>query len=223
MVPKTWCSSTKEQGFAGSEAPRPARRQRLWSQRRGACRRKSKGFRGVKHHVRLAGSVFGPKDVVPVDERARFCGNACTKSAPAGLRKGTRTWCKGNEGTRLCGDSCTKSAPAERRKGSRTWCKGNGGTRLCGDSCTKSEPADRRKGTRTWCKGNGGTGFCGESCTKSAPAGRRRAKPSAARPSVAQSPAPAAPKNNKKRESTRSLRVRSAFVGSSRQSIFPRF
>ena len=30
-------------------------------------------------------------------------------------------------------------------------------------------------------------------------------------------------KNNKKRENTRSLRVRSAFVGSSRQSIFPRF
>ena len=28
-------------------------------------------MRGVKHHVRLAGGAFGPKDVVPVDERAR--------------------------------------------------------------------------------------------------------------------------------------------------------
>ena len=25
----------------------------------------------MKHHVRLAGGAFGPKDVVPVDERAR--------------------------------------------------------------------------------------------------------------------------------------------------------
>ena len=46
LVPKTWCPLTKEQGFAGSEAPRPARRRRLWSQRRGARRRKSKGFAG---------------------------------------------------------------------------------------------------------------------------------------------------------------------------------
>ena len=181
MAPKTWCPSTKEQGFAGIEAPRPARRQRLWPQRRGARRRKSKGLRGVKHHVRLAGSAFGPKDVVPVDERTGFCEESCTKSAPAGRRKGSRTWCKGNEGTGFCGESCTKSAPAGLRKVSRTWCKGNGGTGLCGDSCTKSAPAGRRKDSWTWCKGNGGTGFCGESCTKPAPAGRRRAKPCAGR------------------------------------------
>ena len=87
MAPKTWCPSTKEQGFAGIEAPRPARRQRLWPQRRGARRRKSKGLRGLKHHVRLAGGAFSPKDVVPVDERARFCGESCTKSAPASLRR----------------------------------------------------------------------------------------------------------------------------------------
>ena len=38
-------------------------------------------------------------------------------------------------------------------------------------------------------------------------------------------PSPRRPgaKNNKKRENTRSLRVHSAFVGSCRQSIFPRF
>ena len=99
-----------------------------------------------------ADGAFGPKDVVPVDERTGFCEESCTKSAPAG-----------------------------RRKVSRTWCKGNGGTGFCGESCTKSPPAGRRKGTRTWCKGNGGTGLCGESCTNSAPAGRRRAKPCAGR------------------------------------------
>ena len=48
---------------------------------------KSKGLRGLKHHVRLAGSAFGPKDVVPVDERARVCGESCTKTAPASLRR----------------------------------------------------------------------------------------------------------------------------------------
>ena len=63
-----------------------------------------------------ADGAFGPKDVVPVDERTGFCEESCTKSAPAGRRKGTRTWCKGNGGTGLCGESCTKSAPAGRRR-----------------------------------------------------------------------------------------------------------
>ena len=99
---------------------------------------------------------------------------------PAGRRKGSRTWCKGNGGTGLCGDSCTKSAPAGRRKGTRIWCKGNGGTGFCVESCTKSAPDGLRKGTWNWCKGNGETGFCGDSCTKSAPAGRHRTKPAPA-------------------------------------------
>ena len=180
-------------------------------------------MRGVKHHVRLAGGAFSPKDVVPVDERARFCGESCTKSAPAVRRKGTRTWCKGNGGTGFCGESCTKSPPVGRRKGTRTWCKGNGGTGFCGESCTKSAPAGRRKVSWNWCKGNEGTGFCGKTCTKSAPAGRRRAKPSAGQPTPRKALRRPFAKNNKKRENTRSLRVRSAFVGSSRQSIFPRF
>ena len=37
----------------------------------------------MKHHVRFAGGAFDPKDVVPVDERARVCEESCTKSAPA--------------------------------------------------------------------------------------------------------------------------------------------
>ena len=52
-----WCSSTKEQGFAGREAPRRAdgRPVRAWG--RGARRRRNKGLRGVKHH---AGANRGP-------------------------------------------------------------------------------------------------------------------------------------------------------------------
>lgn len=38
----TWCPATKEQGIAGSEAPRSTGRTPIWSQRRGARRRKNK-------------------------------------------------------------------------------------------------------------------------------------------------------------------------------------
>ena len=74
FAPKTWCSSTEEQGFAGSEAPRPTGRNPILLQRRGARRRKNKALRGVKHHVQPAEARFCPKDVVPVDERIRRCG-----------------------------------------------------------------------------------------------------------------------------------------------------
>ena len=50
---KTWCLTTKEQGIAGSEAPR----QVLGHQRRGARRRRNKVLRGAEHHVRHAGSA----------------------------------------------------------------------------------------------------------------------------------------------------------------------
>ena len=53
---ETWCLWTKEQGFAGSEAPRPVRRRRFGPERRGACGRKNKGLRGVRHHVRSGGA-----------------------------------------------------------------------------------------------------------------------------------------------------------------------
>ena len=62
-APKTWCSTTKEQGFAGSGAPRPVRRRRLGPQRRGARRRRNKVLRRVKHHVprRQGASPRGPR------------------------------------------------------------------------------------------------------------------------------------------------------------------
>lgn len=57
----------------------------------------------------------GGEDVVPLDEGIRFCGSLCTKSEGLELRKGPKTWCKGNGEIRFCGDSCTKSEAAERR------------------------------------------------------------------------------------------------------------
>ena len=67
---ETWCPATKEQGLAGSGAPRPPGGQPI---RRGASRRRNKGLRGVKHHVQLAGGPSDPRDVVPRDEGTRVC------------------------------------------------------------------------------------------------------------------------------------------------------
>ena len=117
----------------------------------------------------------GGEDVVPLDEGIRFCGSLCTKPKGLELRKGPKTWCKGNGGIRFCGSLCTRSEGLELRKGPRTWCKGNGGTGVCGDSCTKSEGLELRKGPKTWCKRNEGTRFCGDSCTKSEAAELRTA------------------------------------------------
>ena len=70
----TWCPATKEQGIAGSEAPRPTGRNPILLQRRGARRRRSKALWGAKHHVQPAEALFCPEAVVPVDERIRRCG-----------------------------------------------------------------------------------------------------------------------------------------------------
>ena len=69
-----WCQSTEEQGFAGSEAPRPTGRNPILLQSRGARRRKNKALQGAKHHVQPAEAPFCPEDVVPDDERTRRCG-----------------------------------------------------------------------------------------------------------------------------------------------------
>ena len=78
LSPWAWCSSTKEQGFAGREAPRRVggRSVRAWG--RGARRRKNKGLRGEKHHAEPEELAFGPGGVVPVDERTRICGEGST-------------------------------------------------------------------------------------------------------------------------------------------------
>ncbi len=75
FAPKTWCPATEEQGFAGSEAPRPTRRSPILSQRRGARRRKNKALGGSKHHVQPAEPPSGLKGVVPDDEEQDFADN----------------------------------------------------------------------------------------------------------------------------------------------------
>ena len=75
---ETWCPTTKEQGLAGSGAPRPTCRRPIRPQRRGAPRRRNKGLRGVKHHAQLAGGPSVPKDVVPRDEGTRVRGERST-------------------------------------------------------------------------------------------------------------------------------------------------
>ena len=124
MAPKTWCPSTKEQGFAGSEAPRRARRRRLWLQRRGARRRKNKGLRGVRHHVRPAGDLSGSKDVVPVDERARFCGEGSTTSGSHRASPVRETWCPSTKEQGFAGSEAPR--PARRR---RLWLQRRGARR----------------------------------------------------------------------------------------------
>ena len=88
-----WCPATKEQGLAGSEAPRPVRRRRLGPRRRGARRRRNKGLQGVKHHVGCAAGAFGPEDVVLVDEGTRASGERRTTSAAPTSRSAPKTWC----------------------------------------------------------------------------------------------------------------------------------
>ena len=88
-----WCSSTEEQGFAGSEAPRPTGRNPILLQSRGARRRKNKALREVKHHVQPAEAPFCPEDVVPVDERTRRCGERSTTSNPPKPHLVSKTWC----------------------------------------------------------------------------------------------------------------------------------
>ena len=83
----------EEQGFAGSEAPRPASRRRLEPGRRGARRRKNKGLRGAEHHVPQTGGALSPGDVVLDDERTRACRRRSTTSSTPAAPWAPKTWC----------------------------------------------------------------------------------------------------------------------------------
>ena len=83
----------EEQGFAGSEAPRPASRRRLEPGRRGARRRKNKGLRGAEHHVPQTAGALSSEDVVLDDERTRACGRRSTTSGTPAAPWAPKTWC----------------------------------------------------------------------------------------------------------------------------------
>ena len=89
----TWCPATKEQGIAGSEAPRPTGRSPILSQRRGTRRRKNKALGGAKHHVQPAEIRFCSKDVVPGDERTRHWGERSTTPNRPNPHLVSKTWC----------------------------------------------------------------------------------------------------------------------------------
>ena len=97
FAPKTWCPTTEEQGFAGSEAPRSTRRSPILFQRRGARRRKNKVLRGAKHHVQPAEARFCSKDVVPDDERIGHCGERSTTPNRPKSDFAPKTWCPATE------------------------------------------------------------------------------------------------------------------------------
>ena len=113
-APKTWCSMTKEQDFAGSEAPRQVRRQRLGPQRRGARRRKNKVLQGAEHHVRYVGGALSSEDVVLDDERTRACGRRSTTSGTPAAPWAPKTWCMTTKEQGLAGSEALR--PVRRRR-----------------------------------------------------------------------------------------------------------
>ena len=93
FAPKTWCPSTEEQGFEGSEAPRSTGRDPILLQRRGARRRKNKVLRGAKHHAQPAEIRFCSEAVVLVDGRTRFCGERSTTPNRPKPHFAPKAWC----------------------------------------------------------------------------------------------------------------------------------
>ena len=111
---KTWCSMTKEQDFAGSEAPRQVRRRRLGPQRRGARRRRNKVLRGAEHHVRYVGGALSSEDVVLDDERTRDCGRRSTTSGTPAAPWAPKTWCLMTKEQGFAGSEAPR--PVRRRR-----------------------------------------------------------------------------------------------------------
>ncbi len=80
FAPKTWCPATKEQGIAGSEAPRSTGRNPILLRRRGARRRKNKALGGAKHHAQPAEAPFVPKTWCPTTEEQGVAGSEAPRS-----------------------------------------------------------------------------------------------------------------------------------------------
>ena len=113
-APKTWCSMTKEQDFAGSEAPRLVCRRRLGPQRRGARRRKNKGLRGAEHHVPQTAGALSSEDVVLDDERTRACGRRSTTSGTPAAPWAPKTWCLTTKEQGFAESEAPRPTPAGR-------------------------------------------------------------------------------------------------------------
>ena len=73
-APELGVKETEEQGFAGNRAPSPRRPDAEKATGIGARETEEQGFARNRAPSPRRPSAFGPKDMVPVDERARFCG-----------------------------------------------------------------------------------------------------------------------------------------------------
>ena len=126
---ETWRPATKEQGLAGSGAPRPTCRRPIRPQRRGAPRRRNKGLRGVKHHAHLAGGPSAPRDVAPRNEGTRVSGERSTTSNLPEAHPAPKTWCpttkeQGFAGSKAPRPTCRRPIRPQRRGASRRSNKG---------------------------------------------------------------------------------------------------
>ena len=121
---RAWCPWTKEQGFAGREAPRRAGGTRVRAWGRGARRRRDKGLRGEKHHAEPPELTFGPGGVVPVDEGTRVCGERSTTPSRWDSRSCLGAWCPSTKGQGFAG----REAP-RRAAGTHVWAWGRGARR----------------------------------------------------------------------------------------------
>lgn len=107
-----WSRKTRAHAslFGCEAGGRPNRRQR-----RGARRRRNKGLRGVRHHVRYVGGALGPKDVVLDDEGTRFCGRRSTTSGTPAAPWAPKTWCSTTKEQGFAGSEAPR--PVRRRPG----------------------------------------------------------------------------------------------------------
>ena len=87
-------------------------------------KRRNKVLRGFVHQVRRVRAPKRAKDLVQRKRRNKGLRESLHQVRRVGapkrakdleLRKGPKTWCKGNGRTGVCGSLCTKSEAAERR------------------------------------------------------------------------------------------------------------
>ena len=164
-TPKTWCPVTKEQGLAGSEAPRPICRSPIRPQRRGASRRRNKGQRGTEHHAHPAVSPSAPKGVVPRDEGIRVSGERSTTPTRRSAHPPLETWCPATKEQGLAGSGAPR--PTCRRPESPNQWRGHGVESLGGrrpqqagtptrprpaEASSKPTPAPPAGDSPTWCR-----------------------------------------------------------------------
>ena len=107
---------------AGRAGSRPTCRRPIRPQRRGAPRRRNKGWRGVKHHAQFAGGPSAPKGVVPRDEGIRVSGERSTTPTRRSAHPPLETWCPATKKQGLAGSEAPRPILPEAHPPLETWC-----------------------------------------------------------------------------------------------------